>query len=294
MYLVTYIIYPKSNLFLVCLLFLLASTIITSHFTFYTLTQLHLFSSLLQRSVKLVPTIDAIPYLSYTYLRGAPQTELPRPLGAGKLEVRQISPSLTFTSTAQKSCQAMVLKATVRFTLPPRSHLSLISPQSTILSGNTITLSSLSQQTKSPSTTSLPIYSVATQTVISTSTPTSLASLRHSSNNSFSKIALAGILAAIAFLLLAVFVLGFMLRRHKRKAHWKRIEEATRSKASPKLCDLASNGIRVASNEDVMRCNEYGMGRIFVTREIESRNSILREQDGWEKHINLEINGGRL
>ena len=85
-----------------------------------------------------------------------------------------------------------------------------------------------------------------------------------------------------------------MLRRHKRKEHWKRIEESTRSKPSPKAGDPISNGIGIGSKEDIENCKRDGMGRIFVTREIESRNSVLREDDGWEKHVNFQVNVGKL
>jgi len=85
-----------------------------------------------------------------------------------------------------------------------------------------------------------------------------------------------------------------MLRRHKRKEHWKRIEESTRSKPSPKLSDSTSNGIGTKSREDIKECKGNGMGRICVTREIESRNSVLKEEDGWEKHVNFEVNGARF
>lgn len=85
-----------------------------------------------------------------------------------------------------------------------------------------------------------------------------------------------------------------MLRRHKRKKHWKRIEESTRSKPSPKLSDSMSNGIAIKSREDIKECEENGMRRICVTKEIESRNSVLRVEDGWEKHVNFEVNGGKF
>jgi hypothetical protein len=127
----------------------------------------------------------------------------------------------------------------------------------------------------------------------STFTPATHQPASHNDNR-FTTTTLASILAAIAFLLISVFVLGFMLRRHKRKEHWKRIEESTRSKPSPKVGDSTSNGIGIGSKEDIEDCKGDGMGKIFVTREIESRNSVLREEEGWEKHVNFEVNVGKL
>jgi hypothetical protein len=84
------------------------------------------------------------------------------------------------------------------------------------------------------------------------------------------------------------------MRRHKRKQHWKRIKESTRSKSSTNMDGPTTNGTGISSNKETVGPKANDMGRIFVTKEIESRNSVLREDDGWEKHVNFEANCGRF
>jgi hypothetical protein len=55
-----------------------------------------------------------------------------------------------------------------------------------------------------------------------------------------------------------------------------------------------TNGTGIGSNKETVGPKANDMGRIFVTKEIESRNSVLREDDGWEKHVNFEANCGRF
>ena len=51
----------------------------------------------------------------------------------------------------------------------------------------------------------------------------------------FSPVAIGGILAAIAFLLLAVFITGWALRKHKMKRYQKRLEVATAASTTPRI-----------------------------------------------------------
>ncbi|KAF2703538.1 hypothetical protein K504DRAFT_463592 [Pleomassaria siparia CBS 279.74] len=123
----------------------------------------------------------------------------------------------------------------------------------------------LSSSTKTNNTIATTATSIP-DTHIPTSTPTSLP--HRSSSDGFSLATLAGILAAIALLLIVVFALGFMLRKHKRKAYRKMIEESTTSKSKTE----AQRGI-------------------VVTKTIESRESWAK---GNENKVRFEVERGKM
>ncbi|KAF2011411.1 hypothetical protein BU24DRAFT_280615 [Aaosphaeria arxii CBS 175.79] len=101
-------------------------------------------------------------------------------------------------------------------------------------------------------TTSLQASPTTSGLLISESSPPVRAndsSSRLSSSHGFSTLAIVGVLAGTAFLLLCVLIIALLLRRHKRKEYKKMLERNTSSKTnSPSLSNGSMKGIVVTKS----------------------------------------------
>jgi hypothetical protein len=118
--------------------------------------------------------------------------------------------------------------------------------------------------------------SQSTVTSINTSKPPEDSQHSHS-DSEFTPAVIGGIIGGIGVLVVAVFVLGFVLRHHQRKARQRALEDALASKTySPIMGNGSLRGIMVTKKV-----------------EMESQVSLVRMQDlgvtetGFEKRANL-------